>query len=192
MYIVKPALSDKFLINEILKIKELYNIKVFIETGTHLGGSALIASNFFDKVITCENHEYYYNLSKNAIENSNQKNIELHFCSSIDLLNKLVPYNELFIIFLDAHTPGSDYPLLGELELLAKNDIKPIILIHDFYVPDENGNAKFGYDSILGRKLDLNYIWEKLIKIYGNDEKFKYYYLPEQELDSGVIYIMPN
>lgn len=188
MHIVKPALSDKFLFEEIIKLKNLYSISTFVETGAHVGGSAKIASDYFKNVITCENNEYYYKIAKN--ETAIKTNIDLLFCNSTDLLNTLIESDEFYIIFLDAHAEN-DFPLKNELNIISKFKVKPIIIIHDFYVPDENDNAKFSFDNFSGQNLDLNYIWDDLIAIYGNIENFKYYYLNNQEL-SGVIYIMPN
>ncbi|MEY4572225.1 MAG: hypothetical protein RLZ10_1451 [Bacteroidota bacterium] len=186
MNICKPALSDKFLLDEIIKLKNKYDCKIFIETGTHVGGSSKIASNFFDRVITCENYQPFFEMSKENL--SSIPNVELHNKSSIGLLEEIFPLKERVILFLDAHG-ADDFPLLGELKLCKLNEIKPIIIIHDFYVPDSNGNAKFTYDVYQGRNNDLNYIQPYLDEIYG-EGLYHYYFLDEQEL-SGVIYIEP-
>jgi hypothetical protein len=90
------------------------------------------------------------------------------------------------LFFLDAH--GPPIPLLGELEVIADNKIKPIITIHDFAVPNKN----FNNDGF-----DFKYIESSLIKIYGKDG-FNYYYNQECNRQGnkpecvGIIYILPK
>ena len=81
-------------------------------------------------------------------------------------------------------------PLLNEIKLCSNNSIKPIIIIHDFFVPDGNGKAKFQYDTWQGKAINLDYVYQALCEVYGVDN-FNYYFLPEQEI-SGVIYIEPK
>jgi hypothetical protein len=187
MHIVNPSLSDKFLLEEILRLSTKHNCKLFIETGTHVGQSAIIASNYFDKVITCENHPFYFEIAKENLKNYNK--VDLHFESSLELFKSIFPLDERAIIFLDAHAEH-DFPLLNEIKLCGNNKIKPIIIIHDFYVPDENGNAKFQYDTWNGNLINLNYVSPVLHEVYG-ENNFTYHFLPQQEI-SGVIYIEPK
>jgi len=187
MHVVKPSLSDKYLLNEVLKLKDEYNVKTYIETGTHVGGSAAIASIYFEKVITCENHDWYFERANNNLSSLN--NVELYKKSSLDLFDEIFPIDEICIIFLDAHGEN-DFPLKGELNKISKNKTKHIIIIHDFFVPDDYGNPKFQYDTWNGNKIDLNYVKQSLDEIYGVDN-YEYYFLPNQEL-SGVIYITPK
>lgn len=187
---VTPSLTDKFLLNEILRLKDLFKVKTFIETGTHVGASAIIASNYFDNVYTCENEPNYFQVAKKNIIESGVKNINYFYCSSLDMFENILPLDEKIIVFLDAHA-DHDFPLLGELEKLKKNFIKPIIIIHDFFVPDHFGNAKFQFDIWNGNAINLNFIWQKLIDIYGDSNNFEYYFLEKQDI-SGVIYIIPN
>lgn len=186
MHVVNPALSDRFLFNEILKLKEEFSVNLFIETGTHVGNSAMIAAEHFSKVITCENHDWYFAQADSNIKRSGKENIELHKKSSIDLFEEIFPLKERAIIFLDSHGPH-DFPLLKELNLIKKNEIKPIIIVHDFFVPDENGNPRFGFDTWEGNRIDLDYIEASIDEVYGRGN-YEYYFLDNQDL-SGVIYI---
>lgn len=187
MHVVKPSLTDKFLLDEIIKLKNKYNVRTYIETGTHVGGSSLIASEHFEKVITCENHNWYFEKAKANL--LGKENIELHQKSSLDLFEEIFPLEETCIIFLDAHGEH-DFPLKGELKKISKNNVKQILIIHDFFVPDVNGNAKYQFDTWNGNRIDLDYVYDDLIEIYG-ENGFDYYFLPNQEI-SGVIYITPK
>lgn len=185
-HIVKPSLSDKFLLNEILKLKKELSINLFIETGTHVGESSLIASEFFERVLTCENHDWYFQIAKKNITESDKSNINYYKKSSLELFDEIFPLSERAIIFLDSHGPH-DFPLLKELKLISRNTIKPVIIIHDFFVPDDSGNPKFQYDTWEGNRIDFNYVSASLDEIYGLNN-YEYYFLDEQEI-SGVIYV---
>ena len=65
-----------------------------------------------------------------------------------------------------------------------------MILIHDFFVPNDKGDAKFGYDSYKGQPLNLDYVRESLDKIYGENQ-YNYFYSDKVEINSGLIYIEP-
>lgn len=188
MHIVEPSLTDKYLLNEILKLAKQFNCKLYIETGTHVGGSTKIASEHFDRVITCETEPFYFEKAKLNLKDI--ANIELHFKSSSELFAEIFPLSERAIIFLDAHGIH-DFPLLTELKLCGVNDIKPIIIIHDFFVPEANGRAKFQYDIWNGNAINLDYVYDELCNVYGDSDSFSYYYLDEQEI-SGVLYVIPT
>jgi len=107
------------------------------------------------------------------------------------------------LIFLDAHWENY-WPVKDELNTLIEKDVRPIICIHDFFVPGgnifvdkygkrirSNDGSKFGYDQYNGVALDLNYITEELNKLYP--EGFDYHYSSQvSEVDSGLIFIYPK
>lgn len=178
---MKPALSDKFLIDEIIKLKNQFNCSTFIETGTWIGLNADIASKHFDKVITFEINDNFY---QKALENNkNNKNVKLVFGNSSELLKNYIDFSQNNIFFLDAHW-GDYWPLLDELEVIASLNIKPIILIHDFYVPNENGAAKFNYDMYKDQPLNLKYVQKQMEKIYNNN--YIHYCTEYSEINSGT------
>lgn len=182
---MQPALSDKFLLEEILKLKEKFDSKVFFETGTWKGLSANIISKFFHKVYTYENNKSLFNeATKN---NENNKNVILRFGNSVDGLRQdLKEENKNDIFFLDAHW-DEYFPLLDELKVIEEKKIKPIILIHDFFTPDENGNPKYGYDTYGDRIIGHNLVKDYMDKIY--DKQYIHYCL-QSEINSGVgVYI---
>jgi hypothetical protein len=93
------------------------------------------------------------------------------------------------VIFIDAH--WEDYfPLLDELKIIKDKNLKPVIAIHDFYVPDENGNAKFGFDSYHSQPLDFPYIKNAIENLYKNSYEIKY--STTSTINSGVIFIYPK
>jgi predicted O-methyltransferase YrrM len=177
---MKPAREDKFLLEEILKLKKHHRCTTFIETGTWIGLNADIVSKHFDKVISFEVNQEFY---QKALENNiNNQNVELIFGNSGEVLKNYINCEENTIFFLDAHW-GEYWPLLDELETIAALQIQPVIIIHDFYVPDMNGNAKFDYDKYGQQPLDLEYVKEKIQKIFPDG--YTHYCTQQSEINSG-------
>lgn len=197
------ALDDYYAKLEISKLIKKFNIERIVETGTYLGWSTKFLDSFNISVDTIEiNQDYLRRAKINLFES---KNVTFHLGSSPFVLDKILKKNEKNVLFfLDAH--WEKYcPLLDELKLISKKQIKPVICIHDFFVPDgnkmRNGNdfilvesgkgSKFGYDEYEGKALNMNYIKSDLEKIYDN--KFDYHYTDKiDKVDSGIIYIYPK
>jgi hypothetical protein len=180
---MNPAFSDKYLFSKIKEIIKQNKIEKLIETGTWKGYNCDIASKLFHEVHSYEvNYDYYSEALK---INKNNKNVKLFLGNSADLFKQnLLPsdYNTMF--FLDAH--WYDYcPLLDELQEIANFSLKPIIIIHDFYVPNEFGQAKFGFDKFKEQPLNFEYVKEKIENIYGVDN-YSLFYIENSEINSGV------
>lgn len=174
------AYRDQYLLEKTLELKEKYNSKIFIETGTADGDSMVILHNHFDELYSCENTKKGYELSQlNTIE---CRNVHIFNQDSIlfmeDMCDIFQDRKDL-IFFLDAHF-GDYSPLLDELEAINKYKITCPIIIHDFYVPDENGNAKFLYDKYTGGNLDFNYVKDKIDKIFNNSYDM---YMPDKVIE---------
>jgi len=185
----KGALEDRYVYEEFKKLIEKFKIKKIIETGTYHGWSTMKLSEFNLPVTTIELSNENYQIAKNNIEQKNITNVEVLLGSSPNVLNSILNNNEEgLLLFLDAHWHNY-WPIHDELNVCINKKIKPIIVIHDFYVPDDNGQAKFGYDSYDGQNLDFEYIKNFMIRIYGEDN-FDYYYNERiDSVDSGLIYI---
>lgn len=185
----KGALEDRYAYEEFKKLINKFQVKKIIETGSYYGWSAIKLSEFNLPVITIEFSEKNYQIAKNNITKEKIDNIQIILGSSPNVLkNILTDYEEGILLFLDAHW-GGYWPIHDELKVCIEKKIKPIIIIHDFYVPSEKGGAKFGYDEYKKQKLNFEYVENFLIQIYGNDG-FDYYYNEKiHEVNSGLIYI---
>jgi hypothetical protein len=178
---------------------------VIVETGTEYGLTTKFFSQFSDKIISIEKSIPIYTIAKKNL--ANQKNIKLVHNDSKDLDKILVKnginlntQNKIFF-YLDAHS-DDDYPLVDEIKYIFQNYKSFILLIDDFQVPNDNG---YGYDSYLGKKLNINFI-KKLFTnkehiffpnipsiketgrlrgyvIITNDEEFKKFLIKIDELD---------
>ncbi len=183
----KGALEDKFVFDEISKLIDKFDIKRIVETGTYLGWSTKKFCEFGIKVDTIEVNEEYYDESNKSLK---FKNLKKHLGNSVSILDEIIEDGEENVLFfIDSH--WYDLPLLSELETIKKKSLKPVIVIHDFFVPDDNGNSKFGYDEYDGIKIDYNLIENRINSIY--DGEFEFHYNDAIDcVDSGLIYIYPK
>jgi hypothetical protein len=185
---MQPAYSDPELFQITLDLSKKFNLTTFFETGTYHGKTAKIVSNYFDKVVTIENNQNFYQTALDTLKDT--PNCTLHLGSSPEMMEKHIEKNDNSIFFfLDAH--WEDYfPLLDELKIIKDKNLKPVIAIHDFYVPDENGNAKFGFDSYHNQPLDFPYIKNAIEDLYDNSYEVRY--STTSTTNSGVIFIYPK
>jgi hypothetical protein len=169
---------------EFLKLRDKFNIKIAIETGSCLFTTSKWFSDNFEKVYTFEINTSFYN---HGIQKVGEKNNIKHFnCDSVDglkMISSEVTENAIF--FLDAHW-GENCPLLKEIEEISNFRIDPIIAIHDF----KTDNPDLGFDVYDNKHFDLNFINESLTKVYPNG--YDYYYNTEASgARRGLIYILP-
>lgn len=188
-YLDRNALGyegDEFVHEEIKKLVDKFKVDLIVETGTFLGNTTKRLREF-GTVFTCEIDETNY---KKAYENLKYlDNLNLAFDDSVKFLEKLLPNsNDLSILFfLDAHWWDA-CPLLDELKVIADNGIKPVIVIHDWKVPNR---PDLGFDSYKGQDFTFEWIEQSLKNIYGNN--FKYHYNDQASgAKRGLIYIYPN
>jgi hypothetical protein len=186
------AYIDQELLYRTLEIAFRHNINHIIETGTSDGHSTCLLAQCFNKVQTIEIVEDTYNIAKDRIKNF--PNVIQYLGNSAEVLNNiLLEGDNNCMFFLDAHWE-SYCPLKDELKVIKEKNIKPPIIIHDFFVPNFfNGgvSARFGYDSYDSQPFTIDWLLEDLIGIYGKNN-FHYYYnvSPTSEF-SGIVFIEP-
>ena len=151
------AYSDKYLLSRTLELSKKFNTTTFIETGAFHGETAEIVSKYFDVVYTIEIDANNYEISNTRL--SNIPNCVMHFGDSVQILDNILnTIDGNIFLFLDAH--WYKMPLRDELKIVSNKKIKPVIAIHDFFVPNEDGTSKFKYtmhdeNNVL---VDFNYI----------------------------------
>jgi predicted O-methyltransferase YrrM len=183
----RPAYSDPQLLEWTINLSKKYKIDVFFETGSYLGESARIVAPYFSKVFTVENDLQNYKIAEQTLKEIT--NCELILGNSPEIIrSKSLTSNTFF--FLDAHWEEY-WPLLDELFEIKKKQIIPVIAIHDFFVPDENENPKFGYDIYRGQPLNLSYVNNSLDEIYGK-LNYTVTFSTSSLTNSGVAYITPQ
>lgn len=154
--------TDKKAIEVIKYLRDKYEIRTFIETGTFHGINARFHSKNFNLVMTCEKQQAFYKSAKEKLKI--HKNVLVINDNSPDFLSRLSL--DKYIFFLDAHfydprIPKEDrFIILKELESMKKFK-DSIIIVHDFH----NGLGGITYDGI---NLDINLLRSKLKNINGN------------------------
>lgn len=123
--------------NLALLIRDAFNVKEFVETGTNHGDTTEWASRHFDCVFSSELSPTLYRNAANRFRNT--KNIELFHGDSPCQIRQINPRLSSPIFWLDAHWSGgetagieSECPLINELtEILATTTYSPVILVDD-------------------------------------------------------------
>lgn len=129
---------EKIEINKAIA-KKYPSCKIFIETGTFLGGMVEALHDQFEVAHTIELDSWLYEKSKKRL--AKYTNIVCHFGDSGDVLKELLPFIQSPIIYwLDAHYSfgitgkGIDFnPLMRELQEILKHRYinESVILIDD-------------------------------------------------------------
>lgn len=188
---IKGAFDDKHLKFELQKLIEKFDVDTIIETGTYKGWSTNVLAQTGKKIITIEVNEELYNHAKKF--NSKYDNITFYLGSSQKVINDVISVGcqDKILFFLDAHW-GEYWPLLDELNVIHSKKMNhlPVIIIHDFFVPDEIGKAKFGYDKYGDRILNYEYVKFHMDQIYG-EKNYIHYCLQESEINAGVGIFIP-
>ncbi len=172
---------DKKSIEQMLKIRDDFDISTFVETGTFKGINAKFHAQNFKEVLTCDIIDEYLRVATKRLEP--YKNVFVYKQSSPDFLKLFIQkYNEqgrkdIVFMFLDAHfydpslPPDEKWVVINELKAL-KGFKNCVICIHDF---DCEGLGHCVYD---GESLGWPLIKNDLMKVntdfslYTNTKEF--------------------
>jgi predicted O-methyltransferase YrrM len=187
----KGAIEDKYVYAEIAKLIKEYEINTIVETGTYRGWSAKKLAEFGLPVFTIEIDKENFEMAASYLKDT--KNVFRYLGSSPNVIDEILEERDLknTLFFLDAHW-GEYWPLHDEILTMKKYEIKPVILIHDFFVPDEHGKAKFGYDVYKKQALDYSYVKPSIDTLYGGEDKYIHYCIQEAEVNAGVGVFVPK
>jgi hypothetical protein len=150
------------------------------------GSTKWFAENFY-RVKTVEINPEFREIGLKRVEGLT--NVQSYLGDSIEMLpNMLEDCDERTIIFIDSH--WQELPLLEELKIIKNSGMKPCIVVHDCFVPNE---PALGYDSYGG--IDISYQTMKpyIDSIYDSVE-YDYYYNTNDtatDVKRGIIYIQP-
>ena len=166
---------DKKSIEQILKIRDQFQISTFLETGTFKGVNAKFHALNFKQVLTCDISDEYLAKARQRLEDT--PNVVIDKRSSPDFLKSFIEgyrkqgRNDIVFIYLDAHfydpslPPDEKWVVVNELKALAGFE-RCVICIHDF---DCEGLGHCCYD---GEPLGFPLIGEHIRKVNPN---FYYY-----------------
>jgi hypothetical protein len=164
--------TDKIAIEQILKLRDAFNVTTFIETGTFRGVNAELYAHHFGKVLTCESNPEYVAIARERLKRF--ENVTVYPVESAVFLRSIREYisaNEIPILYLDAHFYDPSLPkerkwiVVQELRAL-RGFHNCIICIHDFAC---EGLGHLCYD---GEHLDWSVVRHA---ITGVNPEFHYY-----------------
>jgi hypothetical protein len=184
--------GDSYILTEVKKLIQEYDIDNFVETGTNAGHTSIEMARYVKKVLTVDINQEYYDIFAEKVKKSAK--IKSFFGSSEKVLKDQILPNLIgnTMFYLDAH--WYQYcPLIDELGAIG--DAKPecpVILIHDFRVPCAK-ELKLGYMHLpTGGVLDFASVENQLNRIYRNG--FDYYYneLSDSKIPTGMLFVVPR
>lgn len=191
---LSPFNDDHHIQQEFLKLKERFNLSTAIETGSALGGTTVFLGQNFERTFTIEINKAWLKIAiKRFDAHGVSEKIKAYLGSSEKVLDEIIQLYSLdssFILYCDAHWNGY-CPLHDELKVVAKHNLKPIIAIHDFQVPNE---PNLGFDSYYGQPFTYEWIKPRLEEIYGVDG-YDYYFNSDATstaIKRGIIFITPK
>lgn len=181
--------GDSFMKDRIKTLIDKHKINLVIETGTYLGGTTNQLRQMAKEVLTIEINEAFQMEARETIQDHG--NVTMLLGNSPEKLAEVFAdkktLKKRILILLDAHW-GNVCPLHQEMAEIAKAGIKPVIVIHDFFVPGKT----FGYDSYNGKRFDLAFVQDSLNQIYGVDGFTFFYNDIAEGARRGVIYVEPK
>jgi len=144
---------------DIAQIRQKFEIKTFIETGTLWGdGVDYALDSGFENVISIEINEILANKAKQKYVNDSRVTI-IHGSSCKVLESILSEINEPVLFWLDAHFPGADanldvykadidaadnVPLELELAIISRRKHKDIIICDDLWLYEDVPQSSWG------------------------------------------------
>jgi hypothetical protein len=144
-----PFHNDPHLLAVIDSIANGQGIKLFVETGTHVGTGLKYMAETYPSLMcySCEPHMPTY---KAAMENLKPVSGRVSVFAGtseafFERFQNMMPYRmqEPAMFWLDAHSHGFGAPLPEEVAFVTRAWVGGYILIDDFQVPEHPG---FGYD----------------------------------------------
>lgn len=160
---------------------------MIIETGTCFGKTTELLAQHGVPVWSTEINDEYYRTSCNLLNKYSNVKVLLGD-SEKSLQDKFYELkNQKIFFYLDSHF-NNDQILERELELIAKLSVKPIILIHDWKVPDKD----FGYDKWDEHEYSTEFYINYFNKIYGKGKFTITYNEQANGARRGVILLEPK
>lgn len=181
--------GDTHIHDKLQKLVTDFEITEVVETGTYHGGTTKRLSTLegIKRVLTFEISGDYVNIARRNLKDC--ANVQVMHMDSVKGLRNIKPeLHDKMLFWADAH--WQDHcPLIDELQAIADAHIKPVIVIHDFKVPER---ADLGFDSYKGQDFTFSWIELELEAIYGIDG-YDYCYNDDgaDGAKRGVIYIFP-
>lgn len=180
--------GDTSLQSKFEEIVNEYKPDLILETGTFHGETTEFFAKFGVTVYTTEINYENALTAHNVLKDF--KNVRQLIGDSVNCLNKIKEnlVDKKILCFLDSHW-NNDKVLERELDFFTENNIKPYILIHDFYNPE---HPEYGYDVWDNHRYDYNFYKSYFDKVYGENQYSYYYNKDAVGAKRGVIFLHPK
>lgn len=180
-----PFADDPLLGDRIHRLVREYGIKTVVETGTWLGFTTRALAGMAKHVYTIEKDAGFFEKASKSLESLGNVTC-LHGESERWLPSIGVSKYSPTLYFLDAHWKGT--PLLKELEIIAAQDPSPVIVIHDFKVPN---HPELAFDTYAGVQYTMHWIRPYLEKLKRPWRHF-YNSAADGPFRVGAVFIVPQ
>jgi hypothetical protein len=139
------------------ELKRRCSFAAVVETGTYRGESTVFFAAAGCPVYSSEVAPRFWGYARARLWS--RSNAHLYLGDSRQFLRRLiqdstVPKDSVFF-YLDAHWPD-DLPLREEVDLIFRHWTRPVVMVDDFQVPDDQGYQFDNYGE--GKKLSLAYL----------------------------------
>ena len=187
-YDTAPFNCDTYLEREFIQLKEKYNIRNVIETGTYKGVTTKWLANNFANVFSIEiMRKYFEEASLNLKGLSNVTLINSDSRSALaSVLDKV---QGTTLVFFDSH--WYENPLLPELEIITESKMKPIICIHDIKNP-EDPTMVYGTYPDKGIVYEFDWLRPSLDALYGKNMYEFYFNKLAEGARRGALFCVPR
>lgn len=174
--------GDTFLQDTFAELVQEHKPDIILETGTYLGDTTVFLASFGLPVLTVEIEPASHTVALAKFNELPNITAVLGDAASAleDRFDDLV--DKKILAFIDAHW-RQDKAAERELAVLSRLTHKPVILVHDFYVP----GTDFGYDSHDGHRYDLESFCWHFDLIYGKGKWNHRYNTQASGLKRGVV-----
>jgi len=160
--------TDKVAVEQILKLRDRFNISTFVETGVFKGVNVKIHARNFDEILACDMVDEYLEKARDRCKDC--KNVKIYKKHSPEFLAEFIDKyyaserNDIVFFYLDAHFynpalgPEEKWIVVNELKAL-KGFSNCVICIHDY---DCEGLGHCCYD---GEHLGWPLVKEHILKV---------------------------
>lgn len=170
------TIIDPELIRVVKRLRKVFNLINFVETGTYDGDTSLFFSLIFDKVFTCDVIDH-----KRRPEFYLMDNLLYETKTSPEFLkDHLKEIGRKSFFYFDAHWQHY-WPLSDELAICFKMCQEPVVMIDDF---DAGGGLDC--DTYDGIRLDFEYIAPFV------PDDYNFFVNSSSNRNRGVIFLFPG
>lgn len=180
---------DPYLARAVLRLRDRFDVRFAFETGTFHGVTTEWLSRHFERVKSVEINDSFLTIARARLAGGNVDLVLGDSALSLHAWMRELPTGETPLVFLDAHWGKN--PLHEELAAIGDSGVRPILLIHDFKVPN---HPDFGFDIYPEQEVvyDWEYVETHVCRIYGPGTSWcRFYNRQAMGAQRGCLFVVP-